>query len=435
MERFFRKEIKMIIHVVKPGETVYSIARQYSASPTQIIRDNGLGPSGQCALGQALIVAIPKVTYTVEPGDTLFSIAIKYKMGVNQLRRNNPALMGNDTIYPGQVLIISYGEEKVGTLASGGYAYPFIKDETLRRTLPFLSFLTPFTYGFTAEGELISPEDARLVERAKEYGAMPVMMLSSLNDKGNFDNTLTSLLLNDTELQDALLDNVVSNMNILGYRALDIDFEFIYPKERDKFTAFVAKAKEKLAPYGYKVWVALAPKSSDDQMGILYEAHDYKALGEIADKVLLMTYEWGYSRGPALPVSPLDKVREVVKYAVSEIDPEKIFLGIPNYGYDFIIPFDKNSPPARTISNEEAVRLAIETGSEIMFDEKSQTPYFNYTRGGETHEVHFEDARSVTQKLALANEFGLFGIGVWNIMNFFSQLWVVFNLLYNQRKI
>jgi spore germination protein len=147
-----------------------------------------------------------------------------------------------------------------------------------------------------------------------------------------------------------------------------------------------------------------------------------------------MTYEWGYSRGPALPVAPLDKVREVVKYAVSEMSPEKIFLGIPNYGYDFIIPFDKNSPSARTVSNEEAVRLAIETGSEIMFDEKSQTPYFNYTLNGETHEVHFEDARSIIAKLALANEFSLFGIGVWNIMNFFSQLWTVFNLLYNQRK-
>ncbi len=435
MERFFRKERNMIIHTVKSGETVYSIARQYGASPTQIIRDNGLEPSGQCALGQALIVALPKITYTVEPGDTLFSIAIRYKTGVNQLRRNNLSLMGNDTIYPGQVIVISYGTEKVGSLASGGYAYPFIKDETLRRTLPFLSFLTPFTYGFTAEGELISNGEDRLVERAKQYGALPVMMLSSLSDRGVFDNTLTSLLLNDEELQNTLLDNVVSNMKILGYRALDIDFEFIFPKERDKFTAFIRKAKEKLAPYGYKVWVALAPKVSSDQMGILYEAHDYKAIGEIADKVLLMTYEWGYSRGPALPVAPLDKVREVVKYAVGEIDPEKIFLGIPNYGYDFIVPFDKNNPPARTVSNEDAVRLAIEKGAEIKFDEKSQTPYFTYTENDRVHEVYFEDARSVISKLSLANEFSLFGIGVWNVMNFFSQLWVIFNLLYNQRKI
>lgn len=424
----------MIIHIVQPGETVYSIARQYSASPSQIIRDNGLGPSGYPALGQALIIAVPKVTHTVEPGESLFSIAMKYKTGVNQLRRNNLSLMGSDTIYPGQVIIISYDEEKVGSLATNGYAYSNIRDETLARTLPFLSFLTPFTYGFTAEGELISPEDNRLVSKAREYGTTPVMMLSSLNDKGRFDNTLTSMLLNDEDLQDVLLDNIVANMNILGYRALDVDFEYIFPEERDKFTAFIAKAKEKLAPYGYQVWVALAPKTSSDQTGLLYEAHDYKALGEIADKVLLMTYEWGYSRGPALPVSPLDKVREVAEYAVSQIDPDKIFLGLPNYGYDFTVPFDRNGPPARTISSEEAIRLAIDTGSEILFDEKSQTPYFYYTRDGQQHEVHFEDVRSVKAKLALANELGLFGVGVWNIMNFFPQLWVTLNLLYNIRK-
>lgn len=425
----------MIIHTVKPGETVYSIARQYSASPSQIIRDNGLGPSGQVALGQALIIAVPALTHTVQPGESLFTIAIKYNTSVNQLRRNNLALMGSDTIYPGQVLIISYGEEKLGSLATNGYAYPYINDETLRTTLPFLSSLAPFTYGFTAEGELISPDDARLVSSTLDSGAVPVMMLSSLTDRGVFDNTLTSMLLNDISLQETLLSNVLSNMNVMGYRILDLDFEFIFPEERDKYTEFIERAKSILEPYGYKVWVALAPKTSSDQSGLLYEAHDYAAIGSIADKVLLMTYEWGYSRGPAMPIAPIDKVREVANYAVSQIDPSKIFLGVPNYGYDFTIPFDKGGPPAKTISNEEAIRIAIETGSEIIFDERSQTPYFNYTLAGVNHEVHFEDARSIKAKLALASELGLFGVGVWNIMNFFPQLWVIFNILYNKRPI
>ena len=425
----------MIIHTVKPGETVYSIARQYSASPSQIIRDNGLGSGGQVALGQALIIAVPALTHTVQPGETLFTIAIKYNTGVNQLRRNNLALMGSDTIYPGQVLIISYGEEKLGSLASNGYAYPYITDEALRTTLPFLSSLAPFTYGFTAEGELISPDDARLVSSSLDSGAVPVMMLSSLTDRGVFDNTLTSMLLNDISLQETLLSNVLSNMNVMGYRILDLDFEFIFPEERDKYTEFIERAKSILEPYGYKVWVALAPKTSSDQSGLLYEAHDYAAIGSIADKVLLMTYEWGYSRGPAMPIAPIDKVREVANYAVSQIDPSKIFLGVPNYGYDFTIPFDKGGPPAKTISNEEAIRIAIETGSEIIFDERSQTPYFNYTLAGVNHEVHFEDARSIKAKLALASELGLFGVGVWNIMNFFPQLWVIFNILYNKRPI
>ena len=43
--------------------------------------------------------------------------------------------------------------------------------------------------------------------------------------------------------------------------------------------------------------------------GLWYEGHDYKAHGEIVDYVVIMTYEWGYSGGPAMAVSPIGPVR------------------------------------------------------------------------------------------------------------------------------
>ena len=86
---------------------------------------------------------------------------------------------------------------------------------------------------------------------------------------------------------------------------------------------------------GYTVMVALAPKTSAGQPGLLYEAHDYAALGAAADDVLLMTYEWGYALSEPMAVAPIDKVEQVVRFAVSQIPPDKIFLGMPNYGYDW----------------------------------------------------------------------------------------------------
>ena len=101
--------------------------------------------------------------------------------------------------------------------------------------------------------------------------------------------------------------------------------------------------------------MAAAPKTSDRQRGILVEGVDYAKLGENADAVFLMTYEWGYTYGPPMAVAPLDKVREVVEYALTRIPPEKIILGIPNYGYDWPLPYERGITRARSIGNEEAV--------------------------------------------------------------------------------
>ena len=89
---------------------------------------------------------------------------------------------------------------------------------------------------------------------------------------------------------------------------------------------------------------ALAPKTSAGQKGTLYEGHDYTAIGAACDAALLMTYEWGYTYGPPMAVAPIRNVRQVVEYALTEIPPEKIWLGVPTYGYDWTLPYEKGQP-------------------------------------------------------------------------------------------
>ena len=151
---------------------------------------------------------------------------------------------------------------------------------------------------------------------------------------------------------------------------------------------------------------------------------DYPALGEIADYVLLMTYEWGYKYGPNMAVAPLNKVREVVEYAVTEIDPRKIHLGIPNYGYDWELPFIRGTTVARTIGNVEAVQIAIENNAVIEFDETAKSPFFRYFMNGTEHEVWFEDVRSIQAKFNLVKEFDLLGVGYWQIMRWWRANWL-----------
>jgi len=139
------------------------------------------------------------------------------------------------------------------------------------------------------------------------------------------------------------------------------------------------------------------------------------AIGAAADKIFVMTYEWGYTYGPPMAVAPINSVRRVLDYAVSEIPAGKIFMGMPNYAYDWILPYKKGETRATLISNEAAAETALQYGAEIKFDEEAQTPYFNYTADGNVHEVWFEDARSIFRKLSLVPEYGLHGGLYWNL--------------------
>ncbi|MBQ7500844.1 MAG: LysM peptidoglycan-binding domain-containing protein [Clostridia bacterium] len=374
------------------------------------------------------------IIYVVKSGDTLSGIASLYGVGTEELTAAN-GMPDPNALAVGQTVVVPGNGDKLGTLAVNGYAYPFISPEALDGSLPYLTSLTVFTYGFTRSGELISPDDEGLTGRIREGGVGPVMLISTLTEEGVFSNELSSYLFGERGLWDTLVDNILSEMREKGYAGLDIDFEYVFADEAGVYAEFVTYVRERLNAEGYYVIVALAPKTSADQPGLLYQGHDYRLLGEAADRVLLMTYEWGYTYGPPMAVAPINKVEEVVSYAVTEIPPEKIYMGVPNYGYDWTLPFVRGESRARSISNNEAVSLASSYRAEIKFDETAKSPYFNYTDGeGGTHEVWFEDARSIQSKLALANRYGLYGVGYWNLMRYFRQNWTVLSEEYNIRK-
>ena len=141
----------MVIHVVARGETVSSIARQYGVSPTLLMQQNQVPPDGALAVGQTLVVLFPQSTHTVRAGDTVYSIARRYGISTRTLYQNNYFLLGRPDLRPGTELIIALAWEKLGSLGVNGYAYPFISTDLLRQCLPYMTYLTPFTYGIGPE--------------------------------------------------------------------------------------------------------------------------------------------------------------------------------------------------------------------------------------------------------------------------------------------
>lgn len=367
--------------------------------------------------------------YVVKQGDTVDAIAASYGITPESVIYNNQ-LNYPYALAVGQALLLSAAPSGAPSYQAyaGGYAYPFIEEAVLDDTLPFLSDLFIFSYGFTTEGELVPPalDDSFMITSAAKNNVRPILTLTPFGPDGRFNNYLITTMVNNEAVKNNLFQNILTALNEKGFRGVDVDFEYILPGDRIPFAGFVAGLRNFLSPYGYTVSVALAPKISDDQQGLLYEGKDYRLLGEAADSVLLMTYEWGYTYGPPMAVAPVNKVHEVVDYAVTRIDPSKINLGIPNYGYDFTLPYERGVSKARTIGNLEAVQIAVNAGVPILFDETAMSPYFGYEENGKQHEVWFEDVRSLNEKYDLLTEYGLRGIGVWQIMKFFRPAWLLF---------
>lgn len=416
----------MLIHIVQSGDTIWNIANRYGSSVQRISMDNGLAEQPFLVVGQALIILIPQVVHTVRQGQTLYSIALMYQTTVMSLLQKNPNLSLDANLQPGQKITIYFEDETEYPTFMNGYAYPYINKSLLKRTLPYLTDFTIFSYGFTDTGELIPVDDSELISLAYQYSTAPILLLSSITEDGNFSGEKASLLFNDIQLQNTVIDNLLAEMEQKGYLGLDIDFEYVNPEDADAFIAFLENVTGRMHQNGYRVNVDLAPKTSSTQAGLLYEAHNYAAIGAIADTVLLMTYEWGYTYGPPMAVAPLPNVRQVVEYAVTQIPREKIILGIPNYGYDWKLPYERGITRATSIGNEQAVRIAAQNRAAIRFDPIAQSPFFEYYgQDGSQHIVWFEDVRSIEGKFNLIKEFKLHGGGYWNLMRPFAQNWAL----------
>ncbi|NLU36024.1 MAG: LysM peptidoglycan-binding domain-containing protein [Clostridiales bacterium] len=370
----------MQIYVVRPGDTLWGIAQRYSISPDLLAAANEIPNPDRLVIGQAIV--IPTVTQEPRP-----------------------------MIETGAYLDV----------ADTGAASPAVVD----RVGIHLTYLTIFSYAVNRDGSLTPITDESAIQAAYRQRALPLMVLTNF-ENGTFSQELATAILSSEELQGTVLDNAIAIMEQKGYRGLNVDFEYLGVENRERYNEFMRRAAARLRPLNLLLSSALAPKTSADQPGTLYEGHDYRAHGETNDMVFLMTYEWGWSGGPPMAVAPIDQARAVLEYAVTEIPRNKIMMGIPLYGYDWTLPYVPGGQWARSISPQEAIGLALRYNTSIEYDYAAQAPFFNYIdEEGRYHIVWFEDARSIQAKFNLVKELGIRGFFYWVLGRDFPQNWLL----------
>ncbi|GGJ89414.1 spore germination protein YaaH [Lentibacillus kapialis] len=418
----------MQIHVIKQGDTIYNIADTYGTIPTDIIDANELDAPNNLVVGQALVIPIAGQFYFVQQGDSLYSIGRQFGLTAEQLAQiNNIPVDG--TLSVGTRLYIP--EQPKPEITANAYIEPTGGEvsQTLinsaEKITPYLTYLLPFSYQVSRDGTLTAPPLDNFAQIAANHNTALMLAVTNL-EEGEFSRELGHIILTVQAVQNTLLDNIINVANEIGFRDVHFDFEFLPPEDREAYNNFLRKAKQRLSEEGLLMSTALAPKTSAEQSGAWYEAHDYAVHGEIADFVVLMTYEWGYSYGPPLAVSPIDEVRKVVDFALSVMPADKILLGQNLYGYDWTLPYTEGGEPAEAISPQEAITRARNHNVAIEFDTEAQAPFYTYTDAqGNSHEVWFEDARSIQAKFDMIKELNLLGISYWKLGLAFPQNWLL----------
>jgi len=426
----------MQIHTVARNDSLWNLARTYGVPLEHIVEVNNIGESDALVVGQALIIPTPSgsKTHKVARGESLWAIARQYGLSLQEIAAanniSNPAL-----IKPGQIIKIP--APQLMTIEVNGYIerYDEAAQKEVKERANELTYLAIFSYHIKEDGTLIPIDDEALRETAIANGVTPMMVISNISDQG-FSGELISHVLNTQHSYTHLITTVANTMMDRGFKALNIDFEYIPPADRELYNQFLRDITTHLHQFNYLVSSAVAPKISSDQVGRLYEAHDYKVHGEVLDFVIIMTYEWGWTGGPPRAVAPLNEVSKVINYALTEIPANKIMLGIPLYGYEWTLPYVAEVSRARALSTEAATSLAREKKAAIEYDSTAQSPHFSfYDENKKEHVVWFEDARSLQAKFNLVKQHGLRGVSYWKLGISADTNWYLLSENFNVAKL
>jgi spore germination protein YaaH len=227
-------------------------------------------------------------------------------------------------------------------------------------------------------------------------------------------------LLSSPERRANLINQLYNEVKKNNYDGVNIDFEFIAASDKDYFTIFLQELKDRLG--GEKeLTVAVFARTVNDNWPTGY---NYRAIGEIVDRVVVMTYDYRYKTSDPGPVAPLWWVEKTVDYMTNtaRIPASKLLLGLATYGYNW-----GPGLVTTTVTWDKLNKIRNSYSVTEHFDKASMSPYYTYTdENGKAHQIWLENEISLEKKWKLAVDKNLGGISFWRIGNGFKDL---YNLL------
>jgi spore germination protein len=294
--------------------------------------------------------------------------------------------------------------------------------DVVRRNAELLDEISPVWYSLEATGRVrLADLEQTTVEPAtvrelQDHGIRVVPTITNLRD-GDWDPEVVKAMLHDPAAMSTHIDELVDLAVTEGYDGIDVDYEHLSGAERAAYSEFLARLGTELRANGKTLATAVHPKTSDAGYDERNLAQDYTAIGSAVDQVRVMTYDYSWDTSPPGPMAPVDWVDDVIAWTVTQIPPEKVFLGIVLLGYDW------GAGPGVTVDHEQARTIAARTDAAVQRTDDG-SPWFTYDDpSGDSHEVWYEDAESARVKLDLVAEYGLGGAFFWRLGGEDARVW------------
>ena len=243
---------------------------------------------------------------------------------------------------------------------------------------------------------------------------------------------LKSLLASDTGRAQAvaqIVDEVTVDYRAIGenpYSGVTIDFEGLRSAQRADFTAFLTELDGALEDLNKDLYVCVSPILAEGY-DASYSGYDYAAIGDLADKLILMAYDYdaremgdfvGTTYHRTAATAPVDQVYLGLKILTDRVDADKVLLGISAKATAWQIDGEGNlasGTPVYPTAETVASRLAQPDTVTGWSDTYQQSYAIYTTEDGGRYFLWYQDDDSIQAELRCAKALGVTGVSLWRL--------------------
>ncbi|WP_139492361.1 glycosyl hydrolase family 18 protein [Brevibacillus dissolubilis] len=265
------------------------------------------------------------------------------------------------------------------------------------------------TYNTDKNGHVTGDPSQRGISLSHSTGKSSYLVVTNHSGDNLFDKDVAHAIVSNTQVQERFISELLALVQSHRAAGVNLDFENVPATDRNAFSSLVARLATRLHVQHKLLIVSVPGKEHDNPRFYWNHGFDYATIGRYSDYVQIMTYdEHGPWSDPG-PVASYPWVKNCVIFAVSQIPPHKILLGIPGYGYDW------NPTEDTAVLYKHIPALIKETKATVRWDSKAQTPTLTYRQNNQTHTIWYENEQSLKLKRNLVEQYHLAGYGVWRM--------------------